>query len=213
MGPLEARSITIKTTDGASSANDRPVGIWICVLWRTPELSRSSTWFTQRMGSRSFVFHQSPKFGEKLAVTQGSGFDREAKEGEQQKGDGTMLNANSVSSREGEIKQGDFRIRKVIQVLKEDPSRTLPELAHGCQISMSRLSHLFKREVGTNVKIYRLECRLEVAAALLLSTDTPIKEIAYSAGYHHPSSFVRAFKTRFGSSPACYRIEHARKWE
>jgi hypothetical protein len=24
-------------------------------------------------GSRSFVFHQSPKFGEKLAVTQGSG--------------------------------------------------------------------------------------------------------------------------------------------
>ena len=65
-----------------------------------------------------------------------------------------MLNANSVSPREGEIKQGDFRIRKVLQVLKEDPSRTLPELAHGCQISMSRLSHLFKREIGTNVKIY-----------------------------------------------------------
>jgi AraC family transcriptional regulator of arabinose operon len=129
------------------------------------------------------------------------------------KEDGTMLNANSISPREGEIKQGDFRIRKVIQVLKEDPSRTLPELAHGCQISMSRLSHLFKREIGTNVKTYRLEYRLEVAAALLLSTGTPIKEIAYSAGYHHPSSFVRAFKTRFGSSPACYRIGHARKWE
>ena len=124
-----------------------------------------------------------------------------------------MLNANSVSPREGEIKQGDFRIRKVIQVLKEDPSRTLPELADGCQISTSRLSHLFKREIGTNVKIYRLECRLEVAAMLLLSTGTPIKEIAYSAGYHHTSSFVRAFKTRFGFSPACYRIEHARKWE
>ena len=122
-----------------------------------------------------------------------------------------MLNANSVSVREGEIRQRDFRIRKVIQVLKEDPSRPLPELAQGCQISMSRLSHLFKREIGTNVKIYRLECRLEVAAALLLSTDTPIKEIAFSSGYHHTSSFVRAFKTRFGSSPACYRIEHARQ--
>jgi len=70
---------------------------------------------------------------------------------------------------------------------------------------MSRLSHLFKHEMGTNVKNYRLDCRLQVGAALLLSTGTPIKEIAYSAGYHHTSSFARAFKTRFGSSPACYR--------
>jgi hypothetical protein len=70
MGPLEARSIEIKTSGGASLANDRPAGIWTRVLRRTPELSRSSTWFTQRMGSRRFVCHQSPKFGEKLAITQ-----------------------------------------------------------------------------------------------------------------------------------------------
>jgi len=111
----------------------------------------------------------------------------------------------------GEMKQQDCRIRKVIQVLKEDPSISLPELAHSCQISNSRLSHLFKREIGTNVKNYRVDHRLQGAAALLLSTGTPIKEIAYSAGYHHSSSFVRAFKARFGSSPACYRREHARK--
>jgi AraC-like DNA-binding protein len=76
---------------------------------------------------------------------------------------------------------------------------------------MSRLSHLFKREIGSNVKNYRLDCRLQIAVALLLSTDTPVKEIAYTAGYHHTSSFVRAFKTRFGFSPACYRREHATK--
>ncbi|MGA9509182.1 MAG: AraC family transcriptional regulator [Candidatus Sulfotelmatobacter sp.] len=122
-----------------------------------------------------------------------------------------MLNANSVSPRKGEVKQEDFRIRRVIQVLQDDPSRTLPELAYACQISMSRLSHLFKREIGTNVKNYRLDYRLQVAAALLLSTGTAVKEIAYSAGYRHTSSFVRAFKTRFGSSPACYRRQHARK--
>ncbi len=56
----------------------------------------------------------------------------------------------------------DFRIRKVIQVLKEDPSHSLPELALSCQISMSRLSHLFKHEVGANVKNYRLDCRRPV---------------------------------------------------
>jgi AraC-like DNA-binding protein len=32
-----------------------------------------------------------------------------------------------------------------------------------------------------------------------------IKEIAYTAGYRHNSSFARAFKTHFGLSPACYR--------
>jgi len=121
-----------------------------------------------------------------------------------------MLNANSVTPGEGEIRQGDLRIRKVIRDLKEDPSRTLPELAHSCQMSTSRLSHLFKREIGSNLKNYRLDCRLQVASSLL-STGTPIKEIAYSAGYHHTSSFVRAFKSRFGSSPACYRREQITK--
>jgi transcriptional regulator GlxA family with amidase domain len=101
--------------------------------------------------------------------------------------------------------QKDRRVQKVVEVLNQDPSRTLPELAHSCQISLSRLSHLFKDEVGMNVKNYRLDCRLQVAAAMLVSTSMPIKEIAYTAGYHHSSSFVRAFKTHFGLSPACYR--------
>ena len=101
----------------------------------------------------------------------------------------------------------DSRIQKVIQALNQDPSRTLAELAHHCQISTSRLSHLFKDEIGINVKNYRLDCRLQIAAAMLVSTSMPIKEIAYTVGYRHSSSFVRAFKTHFGLSPACYRRE------
>lgn len=101
--------------------------------------------------------------------------------------------------------QKDFRIQRVAQVLNYDPSRTLPELAQNCQMSTSRLSHLFKDEIGVNVKHYRLDCRLQMAAEVLVSTDRSIKEIAYSAGYRHCSSFVRAFNTHFGLSPACYR--------
>jgi AraC family transcriptional regulator of arabinose operon len=104
-------------------------------------------------------------------------------------------------------RQKDFRIQKVVQVLNEYPSRTLPELADTCQISTSRLSHLFKNEIGINVKNYRLDCRLRVAAEMLVSTDMPIKEIAYTTGYRHTSSFARAFKAHFGFSPACYRKE------
>lgn len=103
--------------------------------------------------------------------------------------------------------QKDRRIQRVVQALNEDPSRTLPELAHTCRMSTSRLSHLFKDEVGINVKNYRVGCRLHVAAGMLGSTSTPIKEIAYTAGYRHSSSFVRAFKSHFGLSPACYRTK------
>jgi AraC family transcriptional regulator of arabinose operon len=99
----------------------------------------------------------------------------------------------------------DFRVQKVVQVLNRDPSYRLPELANGCQISVSRLSHLFKDELGVNVKNYRRDCRLQVAAAMLISTRMTVKEIAYAARYRHPSSFVRAFKIHYGLSPARYR--------
>ena len=99
----------------------------------------------------------------------------------------------------------DSRVRRVVQVLNQDPSCTIQELAHNCQISTSRLSHLFKNEIGMNVKNYRLDRRLQAAAALVVLSGIPIKEIAYKVGYSHTSSFVRAFKSHFGLSPAGYR--------
>ncbi len=105
----------------------------------------------------------------------------------------------------------DFRIQKAVEFLSKDPSCTLPDLAHCCGISMSRLSHLFKDETGLTVKNYRLDQRLDLAAEMLASTDLPIKEIAYAAGYHHTSSFARAFKTHFSLSPNRYRRQH--RWQ
>jgi AraC-like DNA-binding protein len=40
---------------------------------------------------------------------------------------------------------------------------------------------------------------------LLSAADVVIKEVAYTVGYSHPSSFVRAFRRRFGKSPTEYR--------
>jgi AraC-like DNA-binding protein len=44
--------------------------------------------------------------------------------------------------------------------------------------------------------------------------DTPgvaIKEIAYTLGYHHTSSFTRAFEHEVGESPTDYRKHELRK--
>lgn len=118
-----------------------------------------------------------------------------------------MTPATATQTMVTRSRQTDYRIQTVIRVLSEDPSLTLPQLARSCKMSISRLSHLFKDEIGINVKYYRMDCRLQVAAAMLALTSMQIKEIAYAARYHHSSSFARAFKTHFGLSPACYRTK------
>ena len=113
-----------------------------------------------------------------------------------------------------EPNHSDFRIEKATRLLNENSSRTVAEVAGGCSISSSRLSHLFKTEVGTTVGKFRCTCRFSEARRML--SDTPemaIKEIAYTLGYHHTSSFTRAFEHTVGESPTDYRKhELQKKW-
>ena len=101
--------------------------------------------------------------------------------------------------------QKDFRIQEAVRLLNENASFTLSELARRCHLSISRLSHLFKAETGFTVKNYRRHCRFRAAARMLETTDLSIKEVAYAVGYHHTSSFVRAFILHSGASPNNYR--------
>ena len=113
-----------------------------------------------------------------------------------------------------EPNHSDFRIEKATRLLNENSWRTVAEVACGCSISSSRLSHLFRTEVGTTVGKFRRTCRFSKAKTML--ADTPgvaIKEIAYTLGYHHTSSFTRAFEHDVGESPTDYRKhELHKKW-
>ena len=113
-----------------------------------------------------------------------------------------------------EPSHSDFRIEKTTRLLHENSSRTVGEVAGACSLSTSRLSHLFKTEVGTTVGKFRCTCRFSEARRML--SDTPemaIKEIAYTLGYHHTSSFTRAFEHTVGESPTDYRKhELQKKW-
>jgi AraC-like DNA-binding protein len=109
-----------------------------------------------------------------------------------------------------EVIQTDSRIAKTVRLLNEDPSRTLADLACGCALSISRLSHLFRAETGLTLKEFRRNRRLEAAMKMLATTDMPIKQIAYTLGYRHTSSFVRAFEAHAGVSPSDYRRSEVR---
>ena len=111
-----------------------------------------------------------------------------------------------------EPNHSDFRIEKATRLLNENSSRTVAEVAGGCSISSSRLSHLFKTEVGITVGKFRRACRFGKAKRMLADTpEVAIKEIAYTVGYHHTSSFTRAFEHDVGESPTDYRKHELRK--
>jgi two-component system response regulator YesN len=104
-----------------------------------------------------------------------------------------------------EVIRADSRIKRAVRLLNENSSRTLADLASGCTLSISRLSYLFKANTGFRVGTFRRNQRFQTAMRMLATTDMPIKQIASALGYHHTSSFIRAFELHTGVSPSEYR--------
>lgn len=99
----------------------------------------------------------------------------------------------------------DYRIRKILESLEEDPAKSFRELANLVNLSCSRLGHLFKLQMGVDLNHFLTNERLEKAAELLRQTELSIKEIAVRVGYHHASSFDRGFQQKFGVPPVDFR--------
>jgi AraC family transcriptional regulator of arabinose operon len=86
-----------------------------------------------------------------------------------------------------EPSHSDFRIEKTTHLLQENSSRTVAQVAGACSLSTSRLSHLFKAEVGTTVGKFRRTCRFKKAKRILAGAPTvAIKEVAYTLGFIIP---------------------------
>lgn len=82
---------------------------------------------------------------------------------------------------------------------------SLGEFAQSVNLSMWRLCHIFKSDVGMPpIKFLRL-LRMERAKDLLESSFLSVKEIAHRVGLNDESHFVRDFKSTYGFSPALYR--------
>ena len=82
---------------------------------------------------------------------------------------------------------------------------SLDEVAAATGISRYYVSHLFKELMDTTFVGYVNELRLNRAAMLLMTSDSPIIEIAALSGFNNLSNFNRAFKLHFGKTPSAYR--------
>ena len=81
--------------------------------------------------------------------------------------------------------------------------------AHALGLTERALENAFKLKLGSTVKIYILQQRVEKAKQLLLATMHTITDIAMEVGYSDPSYFIRVFKQTEGVTPGRYRSDHS----
>ena len=82
---------------------------------------------------------------------------------------------------------------------------SLADFAQSINLSVWRLCHIFKSDVGMPPIRYLRQLRMERAKELLESSFLSVKEIAFQVGLNDESHFVRDFKSTYGYSPALYR--------
>jgi AraC-like DNA-binding protein len=79
-------------------------------------------------------------------------------------------------------------------------------LAASSGLSRNFFAARFRERFGMTVDGYLLHLRMEMAKNLLISTNRPVKEIAYECGIPDPNYFNKQFRRVTGMSPSLYRI-------
>jgi len=107
----------------------------------------------------------------------------------------------------------DKRVEKIIQMMRDDVrgELSLSEFAQSVNLSVWRLCHIFKSDIGMPPIRYLRLLRMERAKDLLESSFLSVKEIAFQVGLNDESHFVRDFKATYGFSPALYRSHFKNK--
>ncbi|PLW75672.1 arabinose operon transcriptional regulator AraC [Cohaesibacter celericrescens] len=86
-----------------------------------------------------------------------------------------------------------------------DKPLTVNEIASHVCLSPSRLSHLFRKYVGTGVVQWRDGQRMQYAMQVLRVSNVPIKALSQMVGYDDPLYFSRVFRRHTNMSPRTFR--------
>jgi len=101
----------------------------------------------------------------------------------------------------------DSRIGPTLARIHEQPERTwtVQQLATGVGLSRSRFSVLFRQLVGESPQSYLARARMQRASRLLQEQGHSLTDIALATGYESDSSFSKAFRRQYGTTPGQYR--------
>ncbi len=109
----------------------------------------------------------------------------------------------------------DSRILAVCQHIVEnlaDRDLTVARLAQHACLSASRLSHLFRQQLGVSVLAWREDQRISRARLLLSTTRMPVAAVACNVGFEDQLYFSRVFRKCTGVSPSEFRADCEVEW-
>ena len=102
----------------------------------------------------------------------------------------------------------DREIERAIQIIRSNPAKppSLEELAQQMNMSVSSLSHRFKKFTGMPPAQYALQFRLECVLILLADMDAPdMESIAEMCGFANRYHLSKQFKKHYGMAPGQMR--------
>ncbi len=103
----------------------------------------------------------------------------------------------------------DHRVQRAIDYLAahlKDDFR-LATLARHCGLSVSRLAHVFKAQIGQSPQQFLEGHRMRRASQLLRLTALSMAEVAAEAGFDDAFYFSKRFRRWSGRAPTVYRAE------
>lgn len=101
----------------------------------------------------------------------------------------------------------DDRLVNVIKFIQENYQSpiTLKEVSAVACLSKQSFCRYFKQRTRLNFSQYINKFRISKACELLLQSNMPITEIAYTCGYSSVANFGKQFKMQTGTKPIRYR--------
>lgn len=103
------------------------------------------------------------------------------------------------------------RVMNYVNSHLSDPDSSVDDMAAAIGVSRSGLARKMRSSMGVSAADFLRRTRMRHAAKLLLSTDLPIKEIAYESGFTDLNYFSKSFKAHYSLSPTAYRQNHGEK--
>lgn len=101
------------------------------------------------------------------------------------------------------------KVLELCEILQngEGAAMSIAQLCRQLAWNETQMMESFKQVTGMTISNYRQRARMDEALRQLRTTDRSVTEIAFDAGYEHPSNFATAFKRTFGFSPKMGRSQ------
>ena len=103
----------------------------------------------------------------------------------------------------------DPKIGKALAVIHAHPEEawTVDQLAQQAGMSRSGFSARFTQVIGTSVKQYLTEWRMNLARVKIMQSPISLVELAEELGYKSEAAFSRAYKRVFGVPPLRNKLD------